>query len=539
MSKRDTPIVPRLVLRRPQSFRAVREALGTDIKTSSGPGAAGKGANTLSRPTTPPSPESVPFKMTGDITAPSGHLDRTVSTRDFLTMEEAMLDISREDLEGTDEKNEREEERSRHTPRSGRTSTSEDGSRSERPKTPSPRSAGKRSAERYRITGTPSPRFIITRSNSSVSSETPREQPSPRTADTATTTTTTTTTNTNTNTNTTTVSGNAHVDLQPLPLQTSGAGPIHGRFTEWDDMASEHPQTPYAITTAAPMSQRTSLLDDLLRALDMGLFTQASAHLAAIPAEVEHLDRYFPPAPLTRDVGTLLKRAEQLVEQTGTASSRRLLAFISDCQLRATAQHKVVSDQQHVTDKQLKKIYPPDVRHFCIAIRDAPDARLDAHPSPFLKRIILAMESPRLMAALAAQPYVNLRLLQLKCTVVAAHLGPKLANGLLKAIQEAREFQKNGSLMLKEQLLQPTLSTTRIAALALMEYAKQMTSLPIDYVSAGATWDEVLVMTHGMQTTYEHYLSMDPETVNVELAALRWVTRQIIDTHRLQYPEPD
>ena len=182
---------------------------------------------------------------------------------------------------------------------------------------------------------------------------------------------------------------------------------------------------------------------------------------------------------------------------------------------------------------QLNKIYPPTVRALCEALRDASDKDLHASPSPFLKLIKGAMANENLMAKLATQPYANLRMLQLKCTVLAAQIDPKLASVLLEEIREARAFQKEGSARLRQQLLQHPVVHKNVAAFALMEYAKQMTSLPLDYVSAGATRDEVLVMKRALQDTYEHYVAVDSGHLAVELVALQWVMDQIIKTQQL------
>jgi len=215
-----------------------------------------------------------------------------------------------------------------------------------------------------------------------------------------------------------------------------------------------------------------------------------------------------------------------------TPASDRLLRFIGDCKLRRDAQRQVVGDHERLTDAAINKTYAPEVRDLCLTFRNTSASQLNAKPEAVAAQIQRAMQRPRLVQALALQPYANLRDMQLKCKILATRLDLLLMSRLIDKIEAARAVQTNVSSALREQLLQQTVDPRRIASLALVEYAKQMTSVPIDHVSTGATWADVGRMHAAMQQVHGRFVAMASDKVGVELAAMRWVTEQIGRTLR-------
>lgn len=308
---------------------------------------------------------------------------------------------------------------------------------------------------------------------------------------------------------------------EPAPLRmpspmTTGDGPV---------------QAPHELRDVRDILRREPLLNRLLNAVEDGEWSAIDALLAKVPAGVEHLEHYLPPAPLTLPYDAILAKASAYDDRTQTASSHRLLMFITDCKLRCDAQHQVVRDHKGLTNAAINKTYAPEVRDLCLALRNTSALQLNAKPQEVVEQIRLALQRPRLVQALAMQPYADLRALRLKCEVLATRLDPQLVGSLIASIEEARALQTNASLILRDHLLQEVIDPRRVATLALVEYAKQMTSAPIDHVSAGATWDEISDMHGVVQEVLERFVAMPPETVGVELAAIRWVAAQIGATH--------
>ncbi|QHE84420.1 hypothetical protein [Hydrogenophaga sp. BPS33] len=121
-------------------------------------------------------------------------------------------------------------------------------------------------------------------------------------------------------------------------------------------------------------------------------------------------------------------------------------------------------------------------------------------------------------------------MLMVKCTVLAAinddHAGIVIA--FRKLAESAREMQKNASALLRKELLEDTLAPQEIAALARVEYAKQTTSIAVDYVSAGTFWEELPSMLNAIETVHAYHAAPErADAFPLELAALDWVRTQI------------
>lgn len=282
---------------------------------------------------------------------------------------------------------------------------------------------------------------------------------------------------------------------------------------------------------ATDILERASLLQRLFEALYNGDWIAIQDGLAEIPQEVEHFDRFFPVPPIGLRYPLLAKFAELYHQQANTPASQRLLALIQDSQLRLDAQFQVAADQQALPTDHLKRAYPTEIVDLCLALRDTPESELSAQAPRLEKLIQRALPTPHLTAALAMQPYANLRMLRLKCTVLKTHLPQALAERLLNNVQQAQTVQTNASAGLREQLLQRKPIWKNVARLAMLEYAKQKTSAPIDHVSAGATLEQLHVLNLHIQRAFGYYSERDTGNLGVELAALRWVMDQIHRTH--------
>jgi hypothetical protein len=63
-----------------------------------------------------------------------------------------------------------------------------------------------------------------------------------------------------------------------------------------------------------------------------------------------------------------------------------------------------------------------------------------------------------------------------------------------------------------------------------MAYARQMTDLPVDHVSAGATRDEVGTMHRAIGEVYTSFLQASQDEVSAEAVALGWLMAQMQQT---------
>lgn len=282
---------------------------------------------------------------------------------------------------------------------------------------------------------------------------------------------------------------------------------------------------------ATDVLQRAQLLLRLLVALDNGDMKAIIQCLEAIPAEVEDYGSYFPPAPLHFHHDILLQVAQIFHDGTPTASSERLLDFAIDNMLRWNARDYAALDDDKLAPSQLLRLRPPAVQDLCAALKDTHELALATSEHPWDDLFRLAAQTEHLTVALAIQPHANLRMVQFKCTVLSTtQTNPTVANQLLTHIQEARDLQTNASAQLRHQLLQPTLDPSAVAAFALMAYARQMTDLPVDHVSAGATRDEVGTMHRAIGEVYTSFLQASQDEVSAEAVALGWLMAQMQQT---------
>lgn len=310
------------------------------------------------------------------------------------------------------------------------------------------------------------------------------------------------------------------VDALKQPSSQADIGVVASR-----KLASHEPKD------ATDVLQRAQLLLRLLVALDNGDMKAIIHCLEAIPAKVEDYGSYFPPAPLHFHHDILLQVAQTFHDGTPTASSERLLDFAIDNMLRWNARDYAALDDGKLATSQLQRLRPPAVRDLCAALKDTHELALATSEHPWDDLFRLAAQTDHLTVALAIQPHANLRMVQLKCTVLSTtQKDPTIANHLLTHIQEARDLQTNASAQLRHQLLQPTLDPSAVAAFALMAYARQMTDLPVDHVSAGATRDEVGTMHRAIGEVYTSFLQASQDEVSAEVVALGWLMAQMQQT---------
>lgn len=309
---------------------------------------------------------------------------------------------------------------------------------------------------------------------------------------------------------------------RPQPKSTP-AGPAIRTASEWSMVRD--------LEDAQEILKRASHLANLLYQLQEGNADKLIALLATIPENVAHYQDHFPPAPMHGGYGPLHALAKVFAIQHPSVSADRLLIFMGDCHQREAAQEQVARDHEAIVDELLHARHRPDVRELCTALRDTHELELEAACDDLVTRItgVLTLDGIDVVQALAIQPYANLRMLRLKCTVLAefneAQRGVVLA--FRDRVDAARAVQREASLRLREALLKDTLHEEKIAALALVEYAKQTTTIAIDHVSAGATWNEVQALHKALRIVYAYYAEDRAGEFPVEQAAFEWLSVQL------------
>lgn len=308
-----------------------------------------------------------------------------------------------------------------------------------------------------------------------------------------------------------------------VPSTAVGTGPHIEPVFEW---AAD----PQALLSAAGFTSSTLVLErstellNLLRALEENDMAQVQSALALIPPEVEHHDRYFPVAPFIDGYDDFARTAA-LYAQKGTAPSwQRLQQFMEACDRRVQGFNQVLADHTTLTEAQLDLRYTPEVKALCVALRLTHELEISAQSqklSVFIRRAVVT-HGEALPGLLAQQPFVGLRMALIKCTVLAAHMDAQLIASFRARVLQAIDMQRNASESLRKLLLTDTLDETKIASLALVEYAKQATSVPLDYVSTGATWEDVSKMIESLDLVFTYYVEQG-DAFDVEQAALHGV----------------
>ncbi len=348
---------------------------------------------------------------------------------------------------------------------------------------------------------------------------------------------------------------------RPAPARVS-KGPEIRPFSEWDagtclndDDRAMKQASALDLNDAPSVASRALLINQLLAALDRGDTASLLDHLKDIPPTVQRFDLYFPPAPIRPPAPVehgyqhLVERATRLDDEQRTLSTLRLLMLLTDCKDRLETQVQLTERFKSVPDAQLDRKFAPEVQDACFALRDMHAFNLimtvaprteEANPAKAITApIAKAMRPEResLVTELATQPFANLRMLQAKCTILAA-VDAKHSDtiiGFRQKVEAALELQQHCSTRLREQLLERPVNKREVAMLALLEHAKQSTTLPIDYVCAGASWDDIRTMHRNIRDVLTYYVEQHPEDSAVEQVALDWVARQIRSTTQLPH----
>lgn len=269
--------------------------------------------------------------------------------------------------------------------------------------------------------------------------------------------------------------------------------------------------------------------------LNMALFAcddaTVTSILQEIPGHFDQLDHYFVPASIHQinACNALHKLAQAYNQKTQSTASRRLVQFMGVNLLRAHAFARMESDLKRFSPEDLDACFPPKVRALCVAMRDTLSAELRSQARRFRVLIQAALATPNLDTEFSQQPFASLRLMLLKCKVLELFVEKTLMDRLREHIELARQDQMNVSALLRGNILEDHPDEETIGALARVEYAKQMTSLPIDYVSAGATLEQVDVMHAHLLATGTSITRKGREYL-AQKVAIVWVAQQIEKT---------
>lgn len=286
------------------------------------------------------------------------------------------------------------------------------------------------------------------------------------------------------------------------------------------------------LTNAQEILQQASALGELLFQLDEGNATGIQAALEKIPPEVGHYEHHFPPAPMDLPYAHLHTMARTFENLFPSLAADRLLILIGDCHQRQEAQMQVAVDLKDVSGTHFNRKYAPDLQAVCWALRETPELELREKAEGITSLIerLLTLKDRDLVRELATQPTINLRMASAKCAVLAAASEDRAdtITAFRNQVEAARDMQKTASALLRKELLEDPLDAEKIAALALVEYAKETTSIAIDYVSAGTRWEELPVMHAALRTVRAHFADQERATeFPLEAVALDWVYQQI------------
>ncbi|QHE84421.1 hypothetical protein [Hydrogenophaga sp. BPS33] len=328
---------------------------------------------------------------------------------------------------------------------------------------------------------------------------------------------------------------------QAAPASTPG--PRTRKIPEWVTGDATVDRFRTQLESPTVIRQRGVLCVDLFSALERDDASWTHDLLNTIPTDCPDLSLYLLPQPHNTHPAALRIKAQQYDDHHQTVQSRLLLRFVDDARTRAMHAQSVDSAYHALPQAQREKTYAPQVRALCLALRDTHELALK-HRASELVLLIQAANGPhdpdRLVAEFARQPFAHVGMLVLKCLLLATHtMHRDMVHILLSQLRQAFEQQRTVSQRMQDELCRETFQPEKVAELALVEYAKQMTSAPVDFVSEGALWSQVRAMDARIQAVAGEYQQKGPD-FGAQQVALQWVARQIRDTrlpHNLSLPK--
>ncbi len=285
---------------------------------------------------------------------------------------------------------------------------------------------------------------------------------------------------------------------------------------------------------ASALKARARLRDGLITALRHGDTATVSALLATLPPGVEYLTPYLPPAPASGDYAAALGVADRYMKNTRTSRGKSLHAFVFAAYGRSVGAMRVKQDQKSLTVPDLDRLCAPATRQLCQMLNDIAESDLGACAPRLSTLITQALKDPLLEVDLLRQPYANLKMVMLKCTLLAEHLDKSAVAQLRQHAHAAHKTQLKHTQLLRLHLLETPCNASAVATLALTVYARGMTTTVADHVSAGAVWKDVNAFARNIRQVYAHYLQ-NPGLGKAEMAALRWVRERILYTEKLTH----
>ncbi len=301
------------------------------------------------------------------------------------------------------------------------------------------------------------------------------------------------------------------------------------RESEWGFKAA---QATRALRSATVILAREVLREKLTLALLTGDFNTVTAVLQKIPSGVAYLDHYVPPPSVFQlDACHAIHRGAKAYRDTGASDlSERLVQFTGDNLRRAQTFVRMEEDLKKFTPAERDSVYPPPMQALCVALRQTRSAELPHQQQQLQALIAAALTTPNLDTELAQQPFASLRMMLLKCRLLEGVVANTVLTPLRENLEWAHQHQTRVSAMLRSRLLDDKPDVEEIGALARVEYAKQMTSLAIDYVSDGASWQGVDRMNDRLAEIDPSIVTNGPEQLAQKIA-IEWVAQQIEATH--------
>ncbi|MDO9435013.1 hypothetical protein [Hydrogenophaga sp.] len=228
------------------------------------------------------------------------------------------------------------------------------------------------------------------------------------------------------------------------------------------------PQVPWhKVDDASELRQRAHLRDVLIAALATGDTASVDALLSTLPPGVHHLSQYLPPALATKAYAAALRTAEQHSLEARTALSESLHAFVSSAQARSTAAIRVATEQHGLPERELGLLCAPDTRKLCLALRNVPESAMGSQANALQRLVTQALKNPSLEVDLTRQPYASLKVVLLKCTLLAEHLDKATMRRLRQHAQNAHDAQLRQTGQLRQRLEERPRNPAAIATLAL------------------------------------------------------------------------
>ncbi|WP_137920216.1 hypothetical protein [Hydrogenophaga sp. 2FB] len=230
----------------------------------------------------------------------------------------------------------------------------------------------------------------------------------------------------------------------------------------------------------ADILQRATLRDKLFTALVNERPTLAQTVLRDVPSTVP-LNAYFPEAV----PDNFNEKVWAMAQRYSLQGSAALQTYVTQCH-RLAAWHRWV-DGNVVQHADAQALFTPELRGVCNVLRSTHEKLLGKKALDIEQMMQAVLKDPRLVEKLAQQPFTSIRTMLDKCEVLGPHIDATVLKRFRNALEQAQALQSRATDALRSELLSDTFDTSRLKLLVLVAFARQVTTLPADDLSANTT----------------------------------------------------